>query len=267
MGRLRVTFLGTGSPQHLDRANASIAFQFGADGAAGEQTLLADVAGGMEILRQLRAARITLESIRHIFVSHQHFDHAAGLPILLLALSRSGTTPIHVYVPADALSPLQSVLSIQAPGVTTRLEGRLRWHALAPGDAVELGAGVTLTATRAVHPVPALGCVVRAGGVAVGYSGDTAPFEGIGAAYAAVDVLIHEASALEGPGADAMHHIGHSTGADAGRAAAEAAARELIVTHFGPQPPDRPQLAAAEARAHFAGRVRVAEDFMVVDLP
>ena len=270
--RFRITFLGTGSPQHLDRANAAIAFQLapgdGVDGEEGgaRQTLLADVAGGMEILRQLRTAGIALDSIRHIFVSHQHFDHAAGLPILLLALSRSGTHPIGVYAPAGGIKALQEVTSIQAPGMTVRLAGRLQWHGLAPGDRVDLGGAATLTATPAVHPVPALGCVVRAHGRAVGYSGDTAPFDGLGEAYRGVDLLIHEASALEGPAAEAMHQIGHSTGADAGRAAAQAGAHELIVTHFGPLPPDRPLLAAAEARSHFSGQVRAADDFMVVEV-
>src|SRR6476646_6105642 len=107
---MQVIFLGTGSPRELDRANAAIAVRLSqhgreavagshdeADGEAAEIVLL-DTAGGNEILRQLRAARIAPETIHHIFLSHQHFDHAAGLAILLLDLSRFEGAPIYVYV-------------------------------------------------------------------------------------------------------------------------------------------------------------------------
>src|SRR3954447_8016535 len=196
---MQVIFLGTGSPRELDRANAAIAVRLTehgraavdgphdeAEGGAAE-TVLLDTAGGNEILRQLRAARIAPETIHHILISHQHFDHAAGLAILLLDLSRFPGEPIFVYVPAAGLEAIRTVIEVQCPGViSTRLGERLRFVPLDPGQSAQLAlsdgsaardghagpvtsdgaerrAGehtAILTATDAVHPVPAIGCVL-----------------------------------------------------------------------------------------------------------
>jgi ribonuclease BN (tRNA processing enzyme) len=289
---VRVTFLGTGTPQHLERANAALAVRLdGPDGGPdgppsgagqdaarrdGAETVLLDTAGGNELLRRLRDAAIALETVHHVFVSHQHFDHAAGLPILLLALSRVDSGPLWVYGPAAGLEAMRQVVQIECPGVLGgRLGDRLRWVPLAPGERVTLpvrsgsgagaGAGAaTLRATPAVHPVPAAGCVLEWGGRRVGYSGDTAPYDGSGAAFAGVDLLIHEASGLDGAGADALHAIGHSTGSDAGRVAAAAGAARLALTHFSPLPEDAPARQVAAARTRFDGPVVAAEDLLTL---
>jgi ribonuclease Z len=279
---VRVTFLGTGTPQHLERANAAIAVRLyeadlaGRDEAerAGAETVLLDTAGGNELLRRLRDAVVSLETVHHVFVSHQHFDHAAGLPILLLALSRVDSGPLWVYGPAAGLEAMRQVVQIECPGVLGgRLGGRLRWVPLAPGERVTLpvgarGAGApgvaTLWATAAVHPVPAAGCVLEWGGRRVGYSGDTAPYEGSGAAFAGVDLLIHEASGLDGAGAAALHGIGHSTGSDAGRVAAAAGAARLALTHFSPLPEDAPARQVEAARSCYGGPVLAADDLLTL---
>jgi ribonuclease BN (tRNA processing enzyme) len=275
---VRVTFLGTGTPQHLDRANAAIAVRLDAPGAGGAETaaetVLLDTAGGNEVLRRLRSAAIGLETVHHIFVSHQHFDHAAGLPILLLALSRVDNGPLWVYGPAGGLAAMRQVVQIECPGVLGgRLGDRLSWVPLEAGQRVGLPTGgrapggeATLRATAAVHPVPAAGCVLEWGGRRLGYSGDTAPYDGIGAAFAGVDLLIHEASGLDGPGATALHGIGHSTGSDAGQAAAAAGAARLVLTHFTPHPEDAPARQVDAARTRFGGPVRAAGDLLTLNV-
>jgi ribonuclease BN (tRNA processing enzyme) len=176
------------------------------------------------------------------------------------------------------------VIQIECPGVLGgRLGDRLNWVPLEAGQRVSLPTGVhgagagaapaapavgegeaTLRATPAVHPVPTAGCVLEWGGRRLGYSGDTAPYDGIGAAFAGVDLLIHEASGLDGPGAGALHGIGHSTGSDAGQAAADAGAARLALTHFSPLPEDAPARQVAAARSRFGGPVLAAEDLLTL---
>jgi ribonuclease Z len=288
---VRVVFLGTGSPRELDRASAAIAVQLvdtppdpQVDEAACE-TILLDTGGGNEVLRQLRAAHIAANTIHHIVVTHQHFDHAAGLAILLLELARWPGGPISVYVPAAGLEAIRTVIEVQCPGViTTRLGDRLRFVPLEPGQTVPLTfaphteppapahahamepapeAG-TLMAVVARHPVPAMGCVLSWGGRRLGYSGDTAPLPELAAAYAGVDLLIHEASGRDGDGAETFHRMGHSTASDAGRVAAAAGVKRLALTHFPPRTADELRAIMAEAQAEFPGPVVVAADLVVL---
>lgn len=272
---MRVVFLGTGTSPRLERANAAIAVQLPGVGGGRDQVappaVVLDTAGGNEVIRQLQAAGISLATIRHIFVSHQHFDHSGGLSILLSKVAGQHGYPITVYAPSGAVAALRAVVEAQIPGtLSTRLAGRLRWRPLQPGESAVLetgdGAPAHLTAVAATHPVPSLGCVLEHNGIRVGYTGDTAFFDGLAAAYAGVDLLIHEATKLDDPAADASYRIAHSTAGDAGRVAAAAGVGHLILTHLGPQTHDAPHAALAEARAFFTGRVRVAEDLLAVDV-
>lgn len=272
---MRVVFLGTGTSPRLQRANAAIAVQLsGVDSEPGQgapPTVILDTAGGNEVIRQLQAAGISLATIQHIFVSHQHFDHSGGLSILLAKIAGQHSKPITVYAPSEIIPGLQSVASVQIPGaLSTRLAGRLYWHPLQPDESVVLATGeavpARLTAVAAVHPVPSLGCVLSHSGRRVGYTGDTAYFDGLAAAFTGVDLLIHEATKLDDPAAGALYRIAHSTAGDAARVAAAAGVGRLILTHLGPQPQDAPHLALAEARTYFRGPVQVAEDLLAVDV-
>jgi len=65
----RITFLGTGDPLNEERAQTSLAVAL-----AGGETLLLDTSSGTILLRQLAAAGVALPSIRHLFVTHRHFE-------------------------------------------------------------------------------------------------------------------------------------------------------------------------------------------------
>jgi len=88
-----------------------------------------------------------------------------------------------------------------------------------------------VTAVRVDHPIEAYGLRVAADGVTLGYSGDTAPCEGLETVAAGVDLLLAEASFRDGddnpPGV-------HLTGADAGATAARGAVGRLVLTHVPP---------------------------------
>ena len=81
--RARIVFLGTGGVNSIERSSAGIAVELPSG-----QALLLDTCGGNEILRQLHGARIATDRVRTIVVTHQHYDHAAGLPLMILQASR-----------------------------------------------------------------------------------------------------------------------------------------------------------------------------------
>ena len=78
------------------------------------------------------------------------------------------------------------------------------------------------------------------------------------------DLLVCESTFLE-QDRERAEEYGHMTAAQAGRLAAEAGARQLLLTHFSSRYPD-PQAFWAEASRHFDD-VLLAEDLMRVPLP
>ena len=70
----RVILLGTGDPLNGERAQSCLAVSL-----AGDETMLVDTSSGTVLLRQLEAAGIPLQRVRHLFVTHRHFDHVGGL--------------------------------------------------------------------------------------------------------------------------------------------------------------------------------------------
>jgi ribonuclease BN (tRNA processing enzyme) len=104
-----------------------------------------------------------------------------------------------------------------------------------------------------VHPVPAYGLRISAGGRTLAYSGDTGPCEGLDSLATDAHLLLAEASFLS----DVVNPPGlHLTGADCGRAAAQGGTERLVLTHIPPWYDGA--LAVAEAKAHFAGPIDLA---------
>lgn len=138
---------------------------------------------------------------------------------------------------------------LAAAGVTGADIGRLR-----QAGAIEVG-GRTVTLAEVSQP--------RAG-LSVAFVMDTRWCDAALALARDVDVLVCEATFLS-PHAHLAPRYGHLTAEQAGRLAAEAGARQLVLTHFSQRYPDVAEI-AAEARGEFDDVV-VAEDLDRVALP
>ncbi len=93
---------------------------------------------------------------------------------------------------------------------------------------------------------------------------DTAPCEGAAELAQGVDLLVCESTYLTEHESLARDYR-HMTAAQAGRLAAEAGARRLVLSHFSARYPDT-EAFGTEARFHHED-VRVAEDLAVIDVP
>lgn len=99
------------------------------------------------------------------------------------------------------------------------------------------------------------------------YTGDTRPCEATLEIAHGADLLIHEATFSEEE-AERAERTGHSTAAQAGRIAARAGARRLILTHLSARYSDRPAILEREARAACGGcPVTVAHDGLAIEIP
>jgi len=96
------------------------------------------------------------------------------------------------------------------------------------------------------------------------YTGDTMPHEALVEMARHADLLIHDATsdaALE----EKANRYGHSSSRQAAETAKEAGVGLLVLTHLSPRYED-PTSILEDAKTVFA-KVRVAEDFLEVDVP
>ena len=277
--RTRVVLLGTkgGPTPSPDRAQAATLIQI--DGKA----WVVDCGNG--VANQLAKARVPLDSLARIFVTHNHSDHIADVGTLIeLAWSSGLKTPVTVHGPPPIEQIVRDQLAALSYDVAARIreEGRIP---LAPLIHVEerSAAGLVLRdgATRVTSVLvdhdtirPAFGYRFDTPERSIVLSGDTRYSDNLVALARSADLLIHEAiyapaiPGLAGENAPKLvdHlHRSHTTAEDVGLVAARAGVKKLVLSHFvpgGPQVTDAMWLAAV--RTTFAGEVVIGHDLMEV---
>jgi ribonuclease BN (tRNA processing enzyme) len=105
----------------------------------GDETILFDASSGTILLGQLQDAGIPVEKVRHLFVSHQHFDHAGGLAPLLISMASLPKASLTVYALPGTLKALRELLALTIPGVEDWLGARLGWREIAPEESILVG--------------------------------------------------------------------------------------------------------------------------------
>ena len=119
-----------------------------------------------------------LDSIRHVFLTHAHLDHIAGLPMLAdRVFDEDFDTPLTVYAREETLRAVQEHLfnGVIWPDFTklpSPERPMLRWHVTSPGDTVRIGHR-NFYAIDVMHTVPSLGFTVQNSGGVFAVSGDT----------------------------------------------------------------------------------------------
>lgn len=119
-----------------------------------------------------------LDSIRHVFLTHAHLDHIAGLPMLAdRVFDEDFDVPLTVYAREETLRAIQEHLfnGVIWPDFT-RLPSpenpMLRWHVISPGDTITIERR-NFYAVDVMHTVPSLGFTVQNSGGVFAVSGDT----------------------------------------------------------------------------------------------
>jgi len=142
-----------------------------------------------------------MKNIRHIFVTHSHLDHIAGIPMLLDSVFDHIREPIVLHARAETLKALKEHIfnwqiwpdfsclpSAEAPV--------LRFEEMQPGERVRVGnRSIEMIAVN--HAVPAAGYRVQNGVGSFAFSGDTTSNEGFWAAlnrHDRLDLLIVESA-------------------------------------------------------------------------
>jgi ribonuclease Z len=114
------------------------------------------------------------------------------------------------------------------------------------------------------HGLECVGFRVEQGNSALTFSSDTRPCPNVVDYARGANLLVHEAYSADGD-AESTHTFGHSTAAEAGRAAHEARVGCLVLTHLREQRFADAAVLAAEAKVALGGPVELARDLDVFD--
>ena len=265
MADVNITFLGTGAGNCIYRNHTAIVLDC-PDGTR----LLLDGSSGNSLLRQGAAVGILAEDFDQVLLTHQHADHMGGLPFLQgqRTLVNPDGPPLRIYSTDESLDALRSLceatrmrsISIDKEGAKDQA-GRpvFQWLPTPSGHAVELGASTHASSFSVDHIDGAVGWRVECNGISVVFSGDTRFSNDLVKAAKGARLLIHEALSTEEV-EETTRSRGHSTSADAGRAAALAGVKELVMTHIDSPFHADTQPLIDDARRYFDGPISVAHD-------
>jgi ribonuclease BN (tRNA processing enzyme) len=243
---------------------------------------------GNGVARQLRLAGIALPSIRHVFLTHHHSDHNADYGnLLLLAWASDLTTAVDAWGPPPLKKMTALFLEMNETDIRVRMadEGRpplaplVRPHEITAEGAVLREAGLTVTCVRVHHPLVehALAYRFDSTGRSIVISGDTSPSDNLVRLARNADVLVHEVMYLPAiekltqaspdPAALKRHLLAsHTPVEEAGRVAAEANVRTLVLSHFVPG--EASAVSDSEwlegAKKHFKGEVILGKDLLEI---
>ena len=238
-----------------------------------------DAASG--VARQAVAAGLALRDLRGVFITHHHIAHNADMGTLpLLAWTAGLVSPVAVAGPPPCSELVDEFVSLSRVDITHREHlGRpqfaslLRTQDVADGSVILEHDGLSVRAAAVVHPpLDAVGYRFDAAQGSVVVSGDTAACEEMVALAHGADILVHEAYSpdhlhLLTDGTNAaverlQQHFAqaHTSAEDAGRIAARAGVRTLVLWHLIPTRGVTDEEFAAQAARHFDGQVVVAKD-------
>jgi ribonuclease BN (tRNA processing enzyme) len=207
-----------------------------------------------------------LRGLDAVLLSHLHPDHCMDLCGLYVALRYDprgqAERRVPVYGPAGTLERLASGYGSDA-GVDG-LQEVFDVRAWADGEPVRIGP-LEVTPLLVEHPVEAYGLRleqrVGARSVVLAYTGDTDACPALAPLARGADVLLAEASFVEGR--DSARGV-HLTGRRAGEAATQAGVGRLVLTHIPAW--NDPAATLQEARSAYPGPVDVAHPGMVHQL-
>jgi ribonuclease BN (tRNA processing enzyme) len=211
---------------------------------------------GLGVTIQLVRAGVRPDSLRHVFITHHHSDHNAEYgPLLLTAWGSGLRTQVNTWGPPPLARMTELFLEMNEYDIRTRTEdeGRVPLaplvhpHELNQAGLVLREEGVVVRCALVDHPpvTPAFAYRLDSPDRSIVISGDTKRSDALIGLAQGADVLVHEVmwpTAIDRLLAKAYNAaalkksiLSHHTAAeDAGRVAAQAGVKTLVLSHFVP---------------------------------
>jgi len=215
---------------------------------------------GSGSLKNLCSLDVKLEGIERILLSHHHNDHVGDLTSILWAMQIEGRkSPLEICGPRGTSRFVAQMLKlVRTP------EGFFGFQ-ISSLDLVDNVRHDAFTWCRGKHVPESLAYRIDGEG-SLCYSGDTRPLPRVAKLAKGVDLLIHDSS-FTADELEAAVKSNHSTAAEAGEVAEKAGASTLMLFYIlgrGQRYEDR---LLQDASEKFRGKVLVARDLMVLEIP
>jgi ribonuclease BN (tRNA processing enzyme) len=199
-------------------------------------------------------------AIDAVLLTHLHADHCLDLTAYYVARKYhpSGPRPpLLVYGPTDTAARMARAYDL--PG-QPRIASEFTFRVWSPEEPVRIGP-FDVEVTRVAHPVEAYALRIEHDGRRLVYSGDTGPCEALVDIARNADLLLCEASFLEG--GDNPPDL-HMTGREAADHATRAGVSRLVLTHVPPWHDAQQML--ADATPAYGGPLELAEPAATYDI-
>lgn len=272
--RMKVTLLGTGCPApSLTRSGPSQVVW------GGDQPLLVDCGPGA--LFQLLRAEIDLKAVRHLFITHHHWDHLGGFLDFVIGSWIVGRSSLQIFGPPGTARMTQALFGdIFKEDIEYRLSVRHSAEGIRDIQIVDFDEGVIyaeggwkVTAAKVAHStnLECFGFRFEFGGQTSVISGDTAYCQAVVDLARRADILVQECSmhrrtVPEIPWLTAKMWERlleeHSGPREAGKIAREAGVKKLALSHLLPSMKREETL--AECAQEFDGEIYIGEDLMEI---
>jgi ribonuclease Z len=265
---IRVTFLGTGSPDvSAERFSASILVEAGSD------RLLFD-AGRGAVLR-LQQAGVDPRAVTALFLTHNHSDHVLAVPdVLLTGWLNRRVGPLPIFGPAGTKDMIAHILAAYQFDIHARiLNGRtppeVTVQEIVPGQVFDRD-GVVVRAFEVDHGdiKPAFGYRIESGGRSLVLSGDTRYSENLIQVAKGADVLVHEVALSSEPIRPEQQYVlgVHTSPERAAEVFRQVNPRLAVYSHIILQNSATEEQVMNATKKGYAGRLEMASDLMVVEI-
>lgn len=198
---------------------------------------------------------VSIHSITHLFITHAHPDHVAGL-MQLVHISNliNRKAPLEILASKKTINTCKKLIRDQSQTF------EIRWISVRDGDDMQLTNDVKLYFIRVQHASGSLGLRIETPKTIITFSGDTEPCETLLRGARGADILINECS-----NASFTHVPGHSNPEEAGRIAQQAGVKQLYLVHLAPEFSQNSAVAISRARRTFSGVIEIPDDLTALE--
>ncbi|MBI3973431.1 MAG: MBL fold metallo-hydrolase [Chloroflexi bacterium] len=273
---IKVTVLGSGTPlPNLRRAGPAFVAHLS------DEPVLVDC--GPETLRQMMVAGIEPKLVTKVFFTHLHLDHTLGLGQFVIGGWALGRRKMQLFGPPGTRR-MKEVLfdDLWKKDIDYRLSLGRPGGGLADIQVDDVGPGpvyqderMTVTAAEGIHTTYDLAYRFDHDGKSVVFTGDTYPSDAIIELARGAGAIFHDCNLAPSARRWFERSEGglrvweslqdhHSTPENAGRVAAAAGVKKLVLIHL--QPTADPEEVARLAQTTFSGEVIPSEDLMEIEV-
>lgn len=264
----KIIMLGTGSGSSIKFYNACFALQ------KGNEYMLIDGGGGINILDQLNKANIPIKSIKNIFVTHNHIDHIIGIiwiirKFALMMLFENYDEEINIYASDVTIDAIRTISNLTLSAKQTAyLDDKIHLNVVNDREKIKILDEDFIFYDIYASREKQYGFKLETNNKIIVCNGDESLNEKNYDLVKDADYLIHEAFCLDSEKDIKKPYIrGHKTAKDVCEIATKLNVKNLILYHMKTEDVlNRKSRYIEENKNFFPGNLYVPNDLDIIDI-